>query len=75
MDVTLPPPLTRVVPSEVVYQSIVYPLGTLALKVTVPVPQRALLLGLLGAAGKAFTVTAAPFDVTEQPTALRTATV
>jgi hypothetical protein len=51
MDVTLPPPLTRAVPVEAVYQSIVYPFGTLALKVTVPLPQRALLLAAVGAAG------------------------
>jgi hypothetical protein len=55
MDVTLLPPLTRVVPVEEVYQSIVYPLGTLALKVTVPLPQRELALAPVGVAGNAFT--------------------
>jgi hypothetical protein len=54
MDVTLLPPLTRTVPVEAVYQSIVYPSGTLALKVTVPLSQRALLLAAVGAAGMAF---------------------
>jgi hypothetical protein len=36
---------------EVVYQSIVQPLGALALNVTLPDPQRLLLLALVGAAG------------------------
>ena len=52
----MPPPLTRVVPVEVVYQSIVIPAGTVALKVTVPEPQRALLLAPVGAAGTSFIV-------------------
>jgi hypothetical protein len=38
------------------YQSIVQPLGAVALNVTVPLPQRELALGLVGAAGTAFTV-------------------
>jgi hypothetical protein len=57
MDVTLPPPLTRAVPVKAVYQSIVYPLGTLALKVTVPLPQRELVLASVGAAGNGFSLT------------------
>ena len=55
-EVTLPPPVTRVVPVEVVYQSIVQLLGAVALKVTVPLPQRALALAPVGAAGAVFTV-------------------
>ena len=55
-EVTLPPPLTRVVPVEVVYQSIVQLAGAVALKVTVPEPQRELALALVGATGMAFTV-------------------
>ena len=55
-EVTLPPPVTRVVPVEVVYQSIVQLLGAVALKVTVPAPQRALVLASVGVAGTAFTV-------------------
>ena len=66
-EVTLPPPLTRVVPVEVVYQSIVHPLGAVALKVTVPDPQRELLLGFVGTTGRGFSVTTgAPFIVTGQ---------
>jgi hypothetical protein len=38
------------------YQSIVIPLETEALKVTVPLPQRELLLGLVGTAGIVFIV-------------------
>jgi hypothetical protein len=56
-EVTLPPPLTRVVPVEVVYQSMVHPPGAVALKVTVPEPQRAWLLASVGAAGRAFSLT------------------
>jgi hypothetical protein len=37
--------------------NIVIPLGTEALKVIVPLPQRELALGLVGAAGTAFIVT------------------
>ena len=55
-DVTLPPPLTRAVPVEVVYQSIVQPPGAVALKVTVPDPQRELALAPVSAAGTSFTV-------------------
>jgi hypothetical protein len=55
-EVTLPPPVTRVVPVEVVYQSMVQPLGAVALKVTVPLPQRLLALAPVGASGTAFTV-------------------
>ena len=50
-EVTLPPPLTRVVPVEVVYQSIVQLADAVALKVTVPEPQRELALALVGTAG------------------------
>jgi hypothetical protein len=50
------PPLTSEPPLEAVYQSIVIPLGTVALKVTVPDPQRALALAPVGTAGKALTV-------------------
>jgi hypothetical protein len=43
------------VPSlEAVYQSIVQPVTVVALKVTVPLPQRELLLAAVGAAGMAF---------------------
>jgi hypothetical protein len=67
MDVTLPPPFTRAVPVEAVYQSIVYPPGTVALKVTVPLPQRELLLAPVGAAGNAFLdMTGDPFIATSQ---------
>jgi hypothetical protein len=41
---------------EALYQSIVQPLGALALNATVPVPQRLLLLALVGAAGTALMV-------------------
>ena len=51
-EVTPLPPLARVLPVEVVYQSMVQPVGAVALKVTVPEPQRALLLALVGAAGR-----------------------
>jgi hypothetical protein len=50
------PSITVTVPVEVVYQSIVLPVTVVALKVTVPLPQRALLLGLVGAPGRALTV-------------------
>jgi hypothetical protein len=55
-DVTPLPPLTSEPPLEAVYQSIVHPLGAVALKVTVPAPQRELALAPVGAAGTAFTV-------------------
>jgi hypothetical protein len=55
-DTTPLPPLTSEPPLEAVYQSIVIPLGTVALKVTVPDPQRALALAPVGTAGTAFTV-------------------
>jgi hypothetical protein len=54
MDVTLLPPLTRAVPVEEVYQSIVQLAAGVALKTTVPLPQRELLLAAVGAAGMAF---------------------
>lgn len=50
-DVTLLPPLTIEPPIEAVYQSIVQPLGAVALNVTVPEPQRELLLGFVGVVG------------------------
>jgi hypothetical protein len=55
-DVVLYPPVTVEPPVTALYQSIVIPPGTEALKVTVPEPQRLLLLGLLGAAGNAVDV-------------------
>ena len=55
-EVTPLPPLTRLLPVEVVYQSMVQPPGAVALKVTVPEPQRALLLAPVGALGALFTV-------------------
>jgi hypothetical protein len=45
------PVATVELPPEVVYQSIVQPLGAVALNVTFPDPQWLLLLALLGAAG------------------------
>jgi hypothetical protein len=50
-DVTPVPPLTIEPPHGTSYQSIVHPLGVVALNVTGPAPQRELLLGLVGAAG------------------------
>jgi hypothetical protein len=47
---TVEPPLVAV------YQSIVQPVTVVALKVTLPVPQRVLLLAFVGAPGTAFTV-------------------
>jgi hypothetical protein len=45
-------PVATVVPlAEALYQSIVQPAGGLALNVTLPVPQRLLLLAPVGAAG------------------------
>jgi hypothetical protein len=71
MDVTLLPPLTRTVPVEEVYQSIVQLAAGVALKVTVPEPQRALLLAAVGAAGTAFTVAVtAVRDADTQPVVL-----
>jgi hypothetical protein len=55
-DVTPYPPVTVVPPLSALYQSIVIPFGTVALKVTVPEPQSALLLGLVGVDGNGFTV-------------------
>jgi hypothetical protein len=43
-------------PLVALYQSIVHPLGAVALNVTVPLPQRELALGLVGAVGAAVTV-------------------
>jgi hypothetical protein len=68
-NVTLPPPVTRVVPFEVVYQSIVQLLGAVALNVTVPCPQRALLLGEVGALGSGFIVTDTDAVPLSQPAA------
>jgi hypothetical protein len=45
------PVATVVLPVDVVYQSIVQPAGAVALNVTLPVPQRLLLLAPVGAAG------------------------
>jgi ribosomal protein L23 len=42
-------------PLEAVYQSIVQPVAVEALKVTVPDPQRVLLLALVGAPGRSCT--------------------
>jgi hypothetical protein len=64
-DVTLPPPLTRAVPVEVVYQSIVQLPGAVALNVTVPDPQRELLLGLVGSPGMVFIVAATAVRVAD----------
>jgi hypothetical protein len=55
-EVVFEPPLTTAVPDEVVYQSIVQPSGAVALNVTVPEPQRELLLALVGVAGNTCTV-------------------
>jgi hypothetical protein len=55
-EVTPLPPLTMEPPLDAVYQSIVQPLGAVALNVTVPEPQRLLALAPVGAAGMAFTV-------------------
>ena len=55
-EVTPLPPLTRELPVEDVYQSMVQPLGTVALKVTAPEPQRLLALAPVGALGALFTV-------------------
>jgi hypothetical protein len=49
-----------------VYQSIVIPFDTVALKFTVPVPQRQLLLGVVGAPGTVFTVAVAAAEVSER---------
>jgi hypothetical protein len=50
----------------------VWPSGTVALKVTVPEPQRLLALAPVGTAGTAFTVTNALLDVAEQAPLLTT---
>ena len=55
-EVTSLPPLTRTLPVELVYQSMVQPPGAVALKVTVPESQRLLALAPVGAAGTLFTV-------------------
>ena len=55
-EVTPLPPLTIEPPLAAVYQSIVHPLGAVALKVTAPEPQRLLALAPVGTAGRAFTV-------------------
>jgi hypothetical protein len=49
------PPLTWVVPVDDVYQIIVSPVGTDALKVTVPAPQRVFELAVVGSAGESYT--------------------
>jgi hypothetical protein len=73
MDVTVVPPLTRAVPFEVVYQSIVQLLGAVALNVTVPCPQRALALAPVGTPGTAFIVTVTALGIVfEQPAAVCT---
>jgi hypothetical protein len=53
--VPVPPP-TMAPPLEAVYQSIVQPAGGVALKVTVPPPQRELALALVGTVGTALIV-------------------
>jgi hypothetical protein len=53
-EVTLP--LARDPSDAAVYQSMVQLPGAVALNVTVPDPQRELLLGLVGTSGTAFTV-------------------
>jgi hypothetical protein len=53
-DVTPVPPLTIEPPLKALYQSMVQPFGAVALKVTAPATQRELLLGLVGAVGRAF---------------------
>jgi hypothetical protein len=68
-EVTLP--LARLPPLDAVYQSIVQLAGAVALKVTAPVPQRALALAPVGAAGTAFTVPpTANREVDTQPVVL-----
>lgn len=54
----LVPPVTIVLPEAVVYQSIVHSEGAVTLNVTVPLPHRALLLGLEGVDGAVFAVIA-----------------
>jgi hypothetical protein len=56
MYVTLPPPLTRLPADDASYQLIVASVGTVALKVTSPAPQRELALGAVGLAGRGFIV-------------------
>jgi hypothetical protein len=60
---------------EALYQSIVQPVAVVALNVTVPEPQRVLLLALVGAAGTAFTVIVPVAAVLTQPLALVTVTL
>jgi hypothetical protein len=75
-DVTLLPPLTMEPSLDAEYQSMVWPLGTVALNVTVPLPQRALLLAPVGTLGAAFTVTTAALAfVAEHPAAVFTYSV
>jgi hypothetical protein len=62
-------------PLEASYQSIVQPVAVVALKVTVPEPQRVLLLALVGAAGTAFTVIVPVAAALTQPLALVTVTL
>ena len=50
------PSATRLPPVDAVYQSIVQPLGAVAENTALLVPQYALVLGLLGAAGTGFIV-------------------
>jgi hypothetical protein len=65
------PPLTIEPLLNAVYQSIVQLAGGVALKVTVPLPQRALPLAPVGAAGTAFTVPdTANREVDTQPVVL-----
>jgi hypothetical protein len=52
-EVTLLPPSTGKPPLDAAYQPIVQSPGAVALNVTVPLPQRALLLGEVGVAGSA----------------------
>jgi hypothetical protein len=53
----LEPPSTSEPPPGLSYQSIVQPSGGVALKVTVPLPQRALALAPVGATGSGFSLT------------------
>jgi hypothetical protein len=68
-EVTPLPPLTTEPPLVALYQSIVQPPGAVALKVTVPEPQRELALGLVGAAGSSFIVTDTDAVSLSQPAA------
>jgi hypothetical protein len=55
-DVTPLPPFTMEPALAALYQSIVTPVGTVALNVTAPALQRELLLALVGTAGAVFIV-------------------